>query len=755
MKIKINQIFYKKYSLWFVFSIFLHTGNTALAANKIAEVNHSSRPVFLAVDLNRDGHIDREFAQIKPADLAAGIKPNDVTTPELPYRFWINNDLDVVNNSGSVTWEDNCGSGGLIEHQICEEWDENPKNIGRSNTSDDYVIRFIETDRDLEDFAPLLMHIPKGFNYKDYTIILRAVNVSINLFKSDWDDEAENVAHKYIFDEVATRAQMATANSDFGHFTTVMKAGKEEKIDEYEVGKFFNSDGDAKFIFEGIAASPEICSTNAENCYLELELSKKEGDKLVSIAKNRLYMDLHDIKDYYKHVTAGTAQPAGSTDAFNAVYRGGYTTKHDRKLDIYKGLFTEQEIKKDLTVLVHGWRMRDFEKISFADTSFKRLYWSGYKNQFATFSWPTGWFNKPAHAYDLSVLPYVTPNMTNYDISDVVARQVGKDFRGWASSISGQELHVIAHSMGNVVVSEALNYSGTEYLLSSYTASQAATGAGSYDSNSRDVQHDSYGCLFSTTPEDMWRCYNIDNELNVGDTVYDMPPDMYRNNFVTDDGQGHIAIKHGPTSSSSMGPNTNGNHYFKDIATHVGRILNFYNPQDAALTAWEFNQLLKPDYADSSDSDVDLTWKYTNTYLQAYYAYEECVDRYGLYYEGECEEKKPVLPAEVTSVFLLNDVDVPYNEENKFRILGFVIPARTEPLGQIETEGEIDFNKLMLGFTASNQDHSAPFHGYLSQTSHGGSFRKRAMYWNSVLTLSLGKEPGGAGLTGLYNGITK
>lgn len=768
-KLQINNRFFRCLIMFFLFNI---TTQALAVGNRKAVINYSPPPFFIAVDLNRDGKVNKkDIEQIKPVDILAGKMPNDATTPTLPYRFWLNDDLDVINAYGSIKYEltscvtiETYSSG--ENQQQCEQWDEDPDQQAgkRTNTSPANMLNKIESYRDLEDFAPLLIYIKKGPDRDDYIIKLKAVGVNINLFKSNWSDVGAHVAHEYIFDINKTKEQVELANApgnasnSKGHFATVYDGEDGIEITPELIEDYFDTaTGEGKFIFEAVAASPSTCASNAENCYLALELTKKDDETFEKVSR-KVYMDIHNIKDYYQHITAGSAQGGSgyqttvdefsgetiiSYNAFHAKYIGGSSAVHDRVLDIYQGLFPQSQITQDLVVQVHGWRMRDAEKVNFAETSFKRLYWSGYKSQFTTFSWPTGWFEKPAHIYSsFGLLGYVLGNERNYDVSELVARKVGEDFRNWLTDTPRPSTHVIAHSMGNVVVSEALKYTGTGNIITSYTASQAATGAGSYNSNTADLQHELQvpswlACPFSggssRTTEEAWRCYNIDNQLQVDDTVYDMPPDMYRDNLVVDDGQGNMVVKHGPTSETVMGRNSTGNHYYKGISTHVQRILNFYNPEDAALTAWEFNQLTKPDYAQG------LSWSYTNSYHKAYTVYETC-----LFFNSEetdpeayCADQKPADNIQVVSEFKEGDIDIPYSLENAYKILAHAIPARTEPLGQAHTLGEIETNGNlgMIGFTNSNQDHSAPFHGYYSQSRNDTSFR--ANYWNSVISKSL------------------
>lgn len=457
---------------------------------------------------------------------------------------------------------------------------------------------------------------------------------------------------------------------------------------------------------------------------------------------------------------------------------------------------------------IHGWRMKNAEKTNFAETSFKRLYWSGYKGQFTALSWPTGWHTKPANKYGAWQIPYLLGHEQNYNNSEAVARLTAPKLSEWLSGHahgtnshnSHVNLHIIAHSMGNVLVSEALK-SIPENIVTSYTASQAAESAGVYDSNAANVNHEIVALTTCLTdigsnrgPEYAWRCYNKENSngLMISTTVFDMPPDMWRYNWIRRNAEdvpidmdnaviasgGNYVVEHGatndkvePTDNINMGANDLGNHYYKDIGAKT-RILNFYNNQDAALTGWEFNQLLKPDF--KTNSDTEFTWHYRSTYHVQYKAYEQSyqdcittrindVNRYSICdSDPTVQSLKPNDALTYQAIFERDGQVVAFNDAMNIDIMSHVIPARTEPLGQVGVENkqqnnstvEIFDNIQMVGFTDSNQDHSAPFHGYYSEITPKPNLttQQRAVYWNLVLERSF-RYVDGIDYTGLKNNI--
>jgi len=759
-------------------------------ANSKTRVNETGGvPMGIAVDLNRDGIINFDLVQPrvdKDGGIVDAASASDKTHPKLPFRFWVNNDLDVVNVGGRLNFlEGSCAGKNPVYdpnddeyEQTCEVWDEDPKQLGKTitNTSSGFVFR-IENYRDLEDFSPINIKIDTTVDTKKYEWQLRAVGVDINLFKRYHVESDILPAHGYIFDAERTKEQFNVANGSgsgtgVGHFT-VLQAGKTKKLIQSDLDRFFLDDanGVGHFIFEGMTTSSTTCSTDATNCYIELTLVNKETNEPLEGVVSQLHLDMHDIKDYYELVNAGASAQVtsgntyviddqyaeGGRTAFHASYNNDpIKTVRTKVLDIYTNLFPQQQLTQDYVLQIHGWRMLDAEKTAFSETSYKRLYWSGYKGQMGALHWPTGWFDKPAYAYGFSVLSYVLGNERNYDVSEVVARRVGLNLPVWlqVKKQTGINIHAVPHSMGNVVISEALK-NGAGIYLSSYTASQAAVDAGSYDSNRADVSHRLQNtalatCPFDTAletpvgPEDAWRCYNIDS---LPDQPFDMPPDMYRRNLVVDNGNGNIVVRHGQTTEANMGPypipTSNQGHYYAGISSGV-RIINLYNTQDNALRAWEFNQLTKPDFAQGD------TWNYTNDYLVAWNTYNTCNP------EFEACIPPPDPSLQYDSIFLRDGDVVPYNAENVFDILSYVIPARTNALGQRSVSGEIDDDPGELtGFTTSNQDHSAQFHGYYSeQTVEQGGKQQRAAYWNALIDDGLNLDVDNKNYTGLRNNIS-
>lgn len=210
---------------------------------------------------------------------------------------------------------------------------------------------------------------------------------------------------------------------------------------------------------------------------------------------------------------------------------------------------------------VHGWNMERWEKDRYAETAYKRLYWQGYQGRFGSFRWPTrdkfGGNSAVENYFDAVVFPQ------HYDNSEFNAWKSASRLRDLLVKLNARhpnQVHLLAHSMGNIVAGEALRLAGNSQVVNAYVASQAAIPAHVYDGT-------------------------IAGAANLLNFTY--------NNPSIPDGFEPEAGAYGPAT-----PNIYGN-YLAGNSAAAGRRVNFFNPNDYALApnAWQFNQVLKPDNA--------------------------------------------------------------------------------------------------------------------------------------------------------------
>jgi pimeloyl-ACP methyl ester carboxylesterase len=117
-------------------------------------------------------------------------------------------------------------------------------------------------------------------------------------------------------------------------------------------------------------------------------------------------------------------------------------------------------------LFVHGMGMSSDDKVYFANTAYKRLWWQGYKGRFGAFDWPCLGF-------------------TSYDTSEYNAWQSAKALSNKLADLNAaypNNVYLFAHSQGNVVAGEALKLNNTNGNgVQAYVACQAAVSAHAYD----------------------------------------------------------------------------------------------------------------------------------------------------------------------------------------------------------------------------------------------------------------------------------
>lgn len=161
------------------------------------------------------------------------------------------------------------------------------------------------------------------------------------------------------------------------------------------------------------------------------------------------------------------------------------------------------EDRNNTIVFVHGWRMSPEGAGNFAETFYKRLWHRGFKGRYAAFHWDTWWSDSfqwlpniggPLDAY-----------LSHYNESEHAAWQAAAPLRAFVNSISSPNKNIVAHSMGNIVASEALRL-GMQ--IDNYALLQAAVPAACYDDDEGRIRqtlqynHDIFTMWDNDTPDD-------------------------------------------------------------------------------------------------------------------------------------------------------------------------------------------------------------------------------------------------------------
>ncbi len=458
----------------------------------------------IATDNNRDGNVDFKSRA-------------DRTSATNPFTFWINDDCDVDGTN-------------IISAQDLDPA-ANPIN------SSDNVINGL---RDLEDFARLQFKVdglPPQFFNGNYQVKIYLTNLtgnpSIRLFPAD--DSTGSTS--YLTNVAAGNQQITWA------MLGVLTNGTPLALPSI----YWKSAGSNNYfsptIFEGVSTG---------SCVITFGFSSNNAPPVA--VSRPFYLNLKKVTDLYEHWTVGDNT---NTD-WLAIPQKPARTADSANFDQLR-----DANNLDYILFVHGWRMQPWERRAFASTAYKRLWHLNYKGRFGLYSWPTDFT-------ETGLLDMLNSqvNRQNYDRSEE---------RAWWSSLGLMSLlsrlnqteppyrtRMVAHSMGNVVASEALHLRGRNAakppLIQAYIASQAATVAFAYNATNPATVRSGLSIIGQVIPE-----------------VYAHYP------------------KNGATNVYFAGMK---NAVTKDAVGTV-QIFNFNNEVDYALDSylvWPANQAAKPDF---------------------------------------------------------------------------------------------------------------------------------------------------------------
>jgi hypothetical protein len=300
--------------------------------------------------------------------------------------------------------------------------------------------------------------------------------------------------------------------------------------------------------------------------------------------------------------------------------------------------------------------MQPWERRAFAETSFKRLFWLGYNGRFGLFSWPTEFVERWDWPAGLGVLK--DPN--NYNRSEVQAWKSGKELQKLLKNLSSESkysgnIKVFAHSMGNIVVSEALKelskVSGSKGTISHYAACQAASVAHAYNPDAPLGSSLTYDLNPLPGGPDLYSVYPYHDAKCIGFNYFD---NLSRGNI----------------------PNR-----------AVGSIINMYSGKDSALDdiPWSASQASNPHESFGYDTSTGQYKEWVNGSNPPYISAELKVDKdYDKIFAHICMARSNALGRESNLTGNVIDKEVNLADDN------------------------------LCGFTGSDADHSAQFLSYFA-----------------------------------------
>ena len=464
--------------------------------------------IGLSLDFNHDGLIDATDQSI----IATGGV----------YQFWINNDYDrlALDDADNAWYEDSVTAEAGNFVMDCNYRDA----LGR---------RAIPTKRDLQDFARVWI---TGID----TNLIAQLNPGAKVTLG-WNSNRN--AQIDLF-------QAADRDGGYGYLTNSGTAGLQtDNLWSPYIGRVQSTDSlqlNLNQYFKNWAGNYFIwCGVHAGSGALTLRISQGNLNTGAQI-------QLQDIKQMYERWTVGEnpATPPTATAQLateNVSQRFQYPPSTDPNTPYI--------------LFVHGWNMETWEKDRYAEAAYKRLYWQGYQGRFGVFRWPTD--------YNFAGWDSIKPIGGNPDQADNFDRS---ERQAWLSAVGllnalqdkyaeyNGHVYLFAHSMGNIVASEAIRLADNNRIVDTYAACQAAVSAHTYDSTADDYSF-----------ELSWH---------------------------------NIALSQYPAT-----PNIYGNWFAANHSTGV-RILNLYNANDFALarTSWQTDQLTKPD---KRVLESGIRWDYT------------------------------------------------------------------------------------------------------------------------------------------------
>lgn len=482
----------------------------------------------------------------------------DFSAPADPFRFWLNDNTDGYSYSAKEF------GGGAVSVEGGQLPDSLTPMIGSKIGVDAPVlvvspivtvtpgigtiapspalIAERETEvfrRDLEDFAQVGLDYSSTVAGVADSVVIEISgasnpNMSLRLWRSAIDPakafayDAASATYRFYATDQLTNPTAADAimnvtqnalndnpNSFRGVFADAPLVLPIATFEQYFGAKTIGNDHVFQLMFEGVTAGAG-----------KVNITFMHAGSVV--ATSGFYLDLHPVTDLYEHYSVSTGSGVGPNG--DATADPGITPIPTTPTLVGGASAGSYATTKDYFLYVHGWNMDATERMLYAATAYKRMYWQGFRGTFGLYDWPTQFTSDP------------TSDPGNYNRSEEVAWNSAAGLRSLLGSLqiyrqAGGKLAVLSHSMGNIVTSEALNLAGSTKVVDTAIFSQAAASSEFY-----------YGSGFDT--------------------------DLY----------------------SAFGTQVGGaSPRFANINRAATKLVNFANPNDYALHAWELNDMVKPD----------------------------------------------------------------------------------------------------------------------------------------------------------------
>lgn len=473
-------------------------------------------------------------------------------TPEdRSLAFWYNTDVDRVRGDNATTWDTSTDAfyyTGIYDAAVPSDVPEigyTSRTNGRS-TGRDYQDLYIRSTADLEDFSLLSLDIDPLLFTNNETSIDYSVWILPDS-QSQLGATVESGVNFHQGPEPTSSLAHLDRSYEQGQIRSAEVAAVHGDFDSTALPGTLLSAGRNGLLFEAV---PDLSAPTGNDILHEYESDgitlrflanvKINGSTIGSVSTD-VQLSLHDISSFYDYfdvthdsglgIDLRLEPDTGSFSAYNTVREASITGAGSSAIGA----------TDDYLVFVHGWNMSDEWKASFANTAYKRLYWEGYAGNFGAFSWPTFIDD------DYPLLPTAVDTLAarNYNPSEFVAYRSAEALKNLFESLQqdGVMPDVFAHSMGNVVVSEALRLwqieNGNQQAVGTYTAMQAAVHADAYGvTDGGSLEEENWYAQFppNAGQSDEWMFANsapaADNWINIYNEADTALESWQINNFI-------------------------------------------------------------------------------------------------------------------------------------------------------------------------------------------------------------------------------
>jgi pimeloyl-ACP methyl ester carboxylesterase len=304
------------------------------------------------------------------------------------------------------------------------------------NVYDNYV----NGVRDLIDFFPVYVNIKNVLSVFDpgsYTYKLKSEDGSLRFMLTDLKPET---AGDYLTGSETSLEPATTLGGAETYKITKDGVTLKDLSTGSEFLRKIKDEGKGIILLEGRKASDK-----------PLVLAVYNNQTSVEVFSTSLKLSLDGVEQMFRHknlikdsvITDGTTDENNDDTVPDPEHGSKLGGEPDRLGD--PANLPDSESNQQNFVFIHGYSVNGQQARGWHSEMFKRMYWSGSRAKF----WGVSWYG-----FRTQLLDWITPD---YHINVRHAFNSAKAFKDFLSSTLCENITVTAHSLGNMVVSSAIN----------------------------------------------------------------------------------------------------------------------------------------------------------------------------------------------------------------------------------------------------------------------------------------------------------